>query len=108
MTINVNCCVGISVVFFLIAFWIAAGLVWIPQTEGRAVHLDLISIYTDPLIIYTYIALTPFFVALYQAFANEVSRMSILINDCRIYYFNTIIDRELVKQNTGKRLSVNF
>lgn len=39
-----------------------------PLTEGRAVNLDLFSIYADPFIIYGYAASTPFFVALYQAF----------------------------------------
>ena len=55
-------------VICLIAFGVFAGLLWFPQTEGRAANLDLISIYTDPLIIYGYIASVPFFVALYQAF----------------------------------------
>ena len=41
-------------------------LIWSPQLEGRAADLDLISIYLDPLIIYTYIGSIPFFVALYQ------------------------------------------
>lgn len=44
------------------------GMIWFPQVEGRASNLDLISIYKDPLIIYVYIASTPFFVGLYQAF----------------------------------------
>jgi hypothetical protein len=63
-------------------------LVWVirfPQLEGRAANLDLLSIYMDPLIIYTYIGLIPFFVALYQAFkllgyldSNEVfSQLSV-------------------------------
>ena len=43
-------------------------LIWFPQTEGRATNLDLISIYTDPFIIYGFIASIPFFVGLYQAF----------------------------------------
>jgi hypothetical protein len=46
-------------------------LAWIlvfPQLEGRAKSLDLISIYSDPFIIYGYIASIPFFVGLYQAF----------------------------------------
>ena len=42
-------------------------LIWFPQLEGRAANLDLINIYLDPLIIYTYIGSIPFFVALYQA-----------------------------------------
>lgn len=58
----------LKVVIFLIASVVLAGLVWFPQTEGRAVNLDLVSIYTDPLIIYGYIASIPFFIALFQAF----------------------------------------
>lgn len=45
-----------------------AGMLWLPQTEGRAANLDLISIYSDPFVIYSYIASIPFFVGLYQAF----------------------------------------
>ena len=58
----------LKVVLCLIAIGALAGLLWFPQTEGRAVNLDLISIYTDPFIIYGYIASTPFFIGLYQAF----------------------------------------
>ncbi len=57
----------LKVVIILIAIGALAVLVWFPQTEGRAVNLDLISIYTDPFIIYVYIASIPFFVALFQA-----------------------------------------
>jgi hypothetical protein len=55
-----------SVIFF-IAIGVLAGIIWFPQTEGRAANLDLIGIYTDPLIIYGFIASIPFFMALYQA-----------------------------------------
>ncbi len=55
-------------VICLIAVGALAGLIWFPQTEGRAADLDLISIYADPLIIYGYIASVSFFVGLYQAF----------------------------------------
>lgn len=58
----------LRVVILLIAIVVLAGMIRFPQTEGRATNLDLISIYTDPLIIYGYIASIPFFVALYQAF----------------------------------------
>lgn len=58
----------LKVVILLIAIGVLAGLIRFPQTEGRAAHLDLISIYTDPFIIYIYIASTPFFVGLYHAF----------------------------------------
>jgi hypothetical protein len=60
--------VFLKVVILLIAIGVLAGMIRFPQTEGRATNLDLISIYTDPLIIYGYIASIPFFVALYQAF----------------------------------------
>lgn len=58
----------LKVVLLLIAVGVLTGLFWFPQTEGRAANLDLISIYTDPFIIYGYIASTPFFIGLYQAF----------------------------------------
>lgn len=43
-------------------------LTWLPLTEGRAVNLDLFSIYADPLILYVYGASIAFFIALYNAF----------------------------------------
>jgi len=57
----------LKIVILLIGIGALAGLIWFPQTEGRATNLDLISIYTDPFIIYGFIASIPFFVALYQA-----------------------------------------
>ena len=38
------------------------------MTEGRAVNLDLFSIYTDPFIIYGYVVSIAFFVALWEAY----------------------------------------
>src|SRR3989344_9245463 len=58
----------LKLVLCSIATIVLAGLLWFPQTEGRAANLDLISIYTDPFIIYIYIGSIPFFVGLYQAF----------------------------------------
>jgi hypothetical protein len=55
-------------VLCLIATGALAGMLWFPQTEGRAANLDLLSIYTDPFIIYIYLASTPFFIGIYQAF----------------------------------------
>ncbi|MCB9430769.1 MAG: DUF2975 domain-containing protein [Ardenticatenaceae bacterium] len=55
-------------VICLIAIVALAWLIWFPQLEGRAANLDLISIYKDPLIIYTFIGSIPFFVGLYQGF----------------------------------------
>src|SRR3989344_4136490 len=51
--------IGIVGLFLMIRF---------PLTEGRAVNLDVLSIYSDPFIMYGYVASIPFFVALYQAF----------------------------------------
>lgn len=58
----------LKVVLILIAIATICGLVWFPQTEGRATGLDLLSIYTDPFILYGYVASIPFFFGLYQAF----------------------------------------
>jgi hypothetical protein len=58
----------LKVVIIFIAIGALIWLLWFPQTEGRAAHLDLLGIYTDPFIIYGYIASIPFFVGLYQAF----------------------------------------
>lgn len=43
-------------------------LIKFPQTEGRAIGLDLFHIYTDPFIIYGYIASFSLFIALYNGF----------------------------------------
>jgi DUF2975 family protein len=58
----------LKIVILLIAIGVFAGLIWFPQTEGRAANLDLVSIYTDPFILYIYIGSLPFFIGLYQAF----------------------------------------
>ncbi len=58
----------LKLVLLLIALAVFAGLIWFPQTEGRAANLDLVSIYANPLIIYIYIGSIPFFVGIYQAF----------------------------------------
>jgi hypothetical protein len=57
----------LKLVVVLIAVLTLTGLVWFPQTEGRAAHLELISIYLDPLIIYIYIGSIPFFAVLQQS-----------------------------------------
>ena len=58
----------LKVVILLIGAVALIGLIRFPLTEGRAVNLDLFSIYWDPVILYMYVASIPFFVALYQAF----------------------------------------
>ena len=67
MTLKQSSTLFLKMVISLIGIVTLAGLIWFPQTEGRAANLDLISIYKDPFIIYAYIASIPFFVALFQA-----------------------------------------
>jgi hypothetical protein len=55
-------------VIALMGTGVLAGLIWFPPNEGVAAGRDLISIYTNPFIIYMYIGSIPFFVGLYQAF----------------------------------------
>ncbi|OGZ43627.1 MAG: hypothetical protein A3C84_00580 [Candidatus Ryanbacteria bacterium RIFCSPHIGHO2_02_FULL_48_12] len=58
----------LQVVIVLIGIVALAIMIRFPLTEGRAVNLDLFSIYSDPFIIYGYAVSIVFFVALYQAF----------------------------------------
>ena len=58
----------LQAVIVLIGIVALATMIRFPLTEGRAANLDLFSIYADPFVIYGYLASTPFFVALYQAF----------------------------------------
>jgi len=58
----------LQVVIVLIGIVALAIIIRFPLTEGRAVNLDLFSIYSDPFIIYGYLTSIAFFVALYQAF----------------------------------------
>lgn len=66
MTLRQGSTLFLKIVISLIGIVTLAGLIWFPQTEGRAANLDLYSIYKDPLIIYGFIASIPFFVALYH------------------------------------------
>jgi len=63
-----NSTVFLQVVIVLIGIVALAIMIRFPLTEGRAVNLDLFSIYADPFIMYGYAASIAFFVALYQAF----------------------------------------
>ena len=68
MTLKQSSTLFLKIVISLIGIVTLAGLIWFPQTEGRATNLDLFSIYADPLIIYGFLASIPFFVALYHGF----------------------------------------
>jgi hypothetical protein len=58
----------LKAVIIIIGIVVFIVMIRFPLTEGRAVNLDLFSIYADPFIMYMYIASIPFFVALFQAF----------------------------------------
>ncbi len=60
--------VFLQAVIVLIGIVVCIMLIWLPLNEGRAIDLDLLSIYTDPFIVYGYVASIAFFVALYKAF----------------------------------------
>ena len=52
----------LRVVIVLIGIVALAIMIRFPLTEGRAVNLDLFSIYSDPFIIYGYVVSIAFFV----------------------------------------------
>ena len=58
----------LQLVIVLIGLAAFAILIRAPLYEGRATHLDVMSIYSDPFILYGYTSSIPFFVALYQGF----------------------------------------
>lgn len=85
-------------VLLLIATTVFAGLIYFPTTEGRAADLDLVSICSDPFIIYTYFASVPFFFGFYQAFKllnliaiNNVFSLSAVNNLKNIKYASLIM-----------------
>jgi len=59
----------LQAVIVLIGIGALALMLWEPHIEGRNAHATLFEIYfKDPFLAYAYLASTPFFVALYQAF----------------------------------------
>lgn len=58
----------LQVVIVLIGIVALAIMIRFPLTEGRAVNLDLLSIYADPFLVYGYLASIAFFIALHSAF----------------------------------------
>lgn len=59
----------LQIVVVLIGIGALALMLWEPRIEGRNAHATLFEIYfKDPFLAYAYIASTPFFVALCQAF----------------------------------------
>ena len=58
----------LQAVIVLIGIIALAILIRFPLTEGRAANLDLFNIYSDPFILYGYVASITFFVGLYKTF----------------------------------------
>ena len=78
-----NSTIFLRAIIVLIGIVALIVMIRFPLTEGRAVNLNLFSVYSDPFIVYGYLASIPFFVALYQAFKllgyigqNEVFSLS--------------------------------
>ena len=64
-----NSTIFLQIVIVLIGIGALALMLWEPHLEGRNAHATLFEIYfKDPFLAYAYLASTPFFVALYQAF----------------------------------------
>lgn len=59
---------SLQIAVVLISIMAFAIMIRFPLTEGRAINLDIFSIYTDPLLIYGYLASMAFFYALYHVF----------------------------------------
>ena len=68
LSIKRSSTIFLQIVIVALGIVALAILIRFPLTEGRAVNLDLFSIYSDPFIMYGYVASIAFFVALYQAF----------------------------------------
>jgi hypothetical protein len=66
--LNKQFAVFMQALVVLIGLGVLVLVLWFPLLEGRAVHLDLISIYADPFILYGYAASIPFFVVLFKVF----------------------------------------
>ena len=77
--------VFLQVVIVLVGIVALAIMIRFPLTEGRAVNLDLFSIYADPFIIYGYLASIAFFIALYQAF-----KLLGLIGQNKVFSLNSV------------------
>jgi hypothetical protein len=56
-------------VILLVGLGVLAGLLWMPQVEGRNANADQLTIYfRDPFLAYVYVGSLPFFFGLHQGF----------------------------------------
>jgi hypothetical protein len=104
----------LRVVIVLIGILALAIMIRFHLTEGRAVNLDLFSIYADPFIIYGYLASITFFVALYQSFKllgyigqNKVFSLSSVKALRIIKYCAIIVSASIVLAGLYIRISFN-
>jgi hypothetical protein len=64
-----NATIFLQIIIVLVGILVLAALLIEPRLEGRNAHSTLFQTYfTDPFLVYIYLASIPFFVALYQAF----------------------------------------
>jgi len=82
----------LQIVVMLIGIVALAIMIRFPLTEGRAVSLDLFSIYSDPFIMYGYAVSIPFFVALHQAF-----KLLGYIGKNKVFSLNSVKALKIVK-----------
>jgi len=82
----------LQAVIVLISIVALVILIRFPLTEGRAINLDLFSIYSDPFILYGYAASIAFFVALYKAF-----KLLGYIRQNRLFSLNSIRTLKSIK-----------
>lgn len=106
----------LKIIIITFGLVVLAWMIRFPQTEGRAANLDLISIYSDPLIIYGYIGITPFFVGLYQlykligfyeqkqAFSKKTSEALNTIKYCALIFIGVVLGGEawIIMAHDGK------
>ena len=76
----------------IIGLLVLTALIRLPLSEGRAAHLDLFHIYTDPFILYGYLASIPFFIGLYQGF-----KILGYTRQHKLFTFNTISALKILK-----------
>lgn len=82
----------LQAVIVAIGIVVLIAMVRLPLTEGRAVNLDLFSIYTDPFIMYGYLVSIAFFIALYQAY-----KLLGYIRQNKVFSLNSVKALKIIK-----------
>jgi len=93
---------ALKIITLFLALFSAYWLIRSPLVEGRAVGLDVVSIYLDPFVIYFYLASIPFFVFLFQAYTLFIllqhgkNHSRKIINKLRIIKYCTLLQIVLI------------